>query len=194
MRRLAALARMPRTQPDSAVRPQRQLTLVWRAAGNNPLPEASLPEGYRLERLRPGRDEDAWVAGLQANGELGDWDRSRLARDVTSVLATPHGAVHVRWRGKVVATASACCGDVDERCCGYVGYVNVHPNHRCRGLGRAVVTEAMRELVAEGFTDVYLKTDDHRRAARHLYVALGFEPVVDPADSETSVTAVTSTE
>ncbi len=160
--------------------------MMWRADDGNPLPDVPLPDGYRLERFRSGRDEGAWVAALQANGELGHWDRQRLARDVTSVLATPRGGVHVRWRGRIVATASACCGDVDERCSAYVGYVSVHPAHRGRRLGRAVVTEVLAEFIREGFTEVCLRTEGHRQAALHLYFALGFRPAFDPADADTA--------
>ena len=65
---------------------------------------------------------------------------------------------------------------------GVLDYVATHPDHQGRGLGRATCAAVSRYLVAQGCAMVSLLTDDWRLAAIHLYLSLGFEPVMNRDD------------
>lgn len=49
--------------------------------------------------------------------------------------------------------------------------------YRRRGLGRALVEQALAELAALGVTGVFLEVRESNRAARRLYEVLGFREV-----------------
>jgi ribosomal protein S18 acetylase RimI-like enzyme len=51
----------------------------------------------------------------------------------------------------------------------------VHPDFRQLGLGRAIVSEALRRLRRLGADHVFVLTDNYRSAALHLYTAVGFQ-------------------
>ncbi|MFO0879286.1 MAG: GNAT family N-acetyltransferase [Gemmataceae bacterium] len=57
-----------------------------------------------------------------------------------------------------------------------VGYMGVVPQARRRGVGSAMLTQALTRVQAIGGVQVVLCVDDRNRPARQLYVQLGFEP------------------
>ena len=81
--------------------------------------------------------------------------------------------------------ASGVCPEPDGTSVAEVGvldYVVTHPDHRGKGLGRATCTEVARFLVAQGCKTVSLDTDDWRLPAIHIYLSLGFRPVMNRSD------------
>jgi ribosomal protein S18 acetylase RimI-like enzyme len=58
---------------------------------------------------------------------------------------------------------------------GAVGNVYVHPDHRGRGHGTAVVSAVVAELLDRGIRDVVLNVGRDNAPAIHLYEKLGFE-------------------
>jgi ribosomal protein S18 acetylase RimI-like enzyme len=58
---------------------------------------------------------------------------------------------------------------------GAVGNVFVHPGHRGRGYGTAVVSAVVAELLDRGIQDVVLNVSQDNAPAIHLYEKLGFE-------------------
>jgi len=132
-----------------------------------------LPPGYRLQEFAPG-DENRWVALLNGDGrgELGAWTLERLRAEVLAYLV-PQTQWFV-WRDAELAAAAG----VYERspAAWEVGWVATHPEHRGRGLGRAVVTAAVRSALSLPPRPVLLFTDDHREAAIRLYLRAGFVP------------------
>ena len=65
---------------------------------------------------------------------------------------------------------------------GVLDYVVSHPNHRGKGLGRAVCTAVLRFFVDRGYESVVLLTDDWRLPAIGLYLSLGFVPEMTRGD------------
>jgi ribosomal protein S18 acetylase RimI-like enzyme len=57
-----------------------------------------------------------------------------------------------------------------------VGYMGVVPEARRRGVGSAMLTQALTRVQALGAVQVVLCVDDRNRPARQLYAQLGFEP------------------
>jgi [ribosomal protein S18]-alanine N-acetyltransferase len=88
-----------------------------------------------------------------------------------ALLATP--TVHFRVAvvdGRVVGYAIA--GRAGWR--GYLQRVAVHPDHAVRGLGRALVGDALVWLERRGARRAVVNTQEGNAAALHLYEAMGF--------------------
>ena len=71
-------------------------------------------------------------------------------------------------------------GDSSE--IGVLDFVVTHPDHRGKGLGRATCTEVARFLVSRGCKTITLGTDDWRLPAIHIYLSMGFRPVMNRND------------
>ena len=63
-----------------------------------------------------------------------------------------------------------------------VHMVCVLPEHRGRGIGRALVLASLHYFRDHGYRRAVLTTDDHRLAALRTYLALGFVPVLVAED------------
>jgi ribosomal protein S18 acetylase RimI-like enzyme len=75
--------------------------------------------------------------------------------------------------------AAFCIGWLDRqglggRPSGQIEPLGVHPDFRRRGLGRAVLLEGLRRLVAHGAEQLLVETDDYRDAAYALYESASF--------------------
>ena len=161
----------------SAERPQLHMRR-WLAD----LPDLELPEGYALCTFTPG-DAAAFVELLRRNGELGEWSLERAARlfgpDGEAVLEASYFALR---DGEPVATAQLDRNrDRVYAPFAELGWVAALPEHRGRGVGRAVCLAVMHAAARAGHPEIFLRTDDHRLPAIKSYLGLGFEPWhVDP--------------
>ena len=57
--------------------------------------------------------------------------------------------------------------------------MGVHSDFRQLGLGRAILSEAVRRLVNLGVAHIDVETDSYRNAAFELYEAVGFRVIQD---------------
>ena len=81
------------------------------------------------------------------------------------------------WRGdQPVAAAGAWHDTVDGEPWGMIHWVGVDLHHRRQGLGKAVVSAALRVLQDRGFHKAFLGTQAWRLPAIAAYLRLGFEP------------------
>jgi mycothiol synthase len=159
---------------ESSDRPQLEMT--WPAERVDDPPPVVLPEGYALRTWREG-DEAGYVA-LMASAGFDGWTPARIAQTRRSVLPGGLFLVEAPGGGRPVATAMAvdCPTDRHPRG-GELGWVAVDPAHRGRRLGQAVSAVATARLLAAGYRDVYLLTDDHRLPAIKTYLRMGFRPL-----------------
>ena len=159
------------------------------------LPDVPLPAGYVMRAYRAG-DAPSWADTLQKGG-FTEWTEDR----VLEYLEDPErraGSRIVEYNGAIVAATFASRsppspsrseGDACEarRGCpksegGALDFVVTHPDHRGRGLAPATCTEVSRFLVARGCKAVSLSTDDWRLPAIHIYLSMGFKPVMNRDD------------
>ena len=164
--------------------------MVIGAAGVGAMPDVGAPEGYGLRGYRPG-DEASMGTTLRAAG-FADWDAERVLgyledadrRAGSAVVAFEGGIVASTFASRMPAErVSPVTGTPGEpRREGVLDYVATHPDHQGRGLGRATCTAVSRYLAAQGCEMVSLLTDDWRLPAIHLYLSLGFEPVLNRED------------
>jgi mycothiol synthase len=131
-----------------------------------------MPTGYDLRTFRPG-DEDAWIE-LLATGGFGVWDRPRLDRMLAGDRAPIplDGIFFATHEDQLAGTACTFLyPDAAE-----LGWVAVHPAHRGHGLSLQLTRAVLGFSRAAGYSYVFLKTENFRRAAIKTYLRLGFEP------------------
>ena len=168
----------------------KQLCMVIGSAGVRALPDTSVPEGYELRRYRQA-DILTLAETLQAVG-FRDCGVDRLLETLEDADRRA-GSALVEYRGAIVAVTFASRTSTDgtnpvtgnpgdPRREGVLDYVATHPDHQGRGLARATCTTVSRYLVEQGCETVQLLTDDWRLPAIHLYLSMGFEPVMSRRD------------
>lgn len=162
--------------------PPKQLCMVIDEASICRLPDVPLPDGYVVRGYRPG-DESSWSETLQACG-FEDWNDAEV-RSYLENAERLEGSRVVDYEGRVVAGTFATIvpedvGSPQEECA--LDFVATHPDHRGRGLARATCTQVSKFFVHLGCQSVSLWTDDWRLPAIHVYLSLGFKPVMNRAD------------
>jgi mycothiol synthase len=175
---------MSRTTPES-LQPQLRL----RRALEAPLaPERPLPEGFALRAYAPG-DEAAWARALDQNGQLGDWDETRVramvARDEPKMLLD--GTFFAVRGGELVATVCSLRhpSPIPGRDLLEVGWVGVLPSARGHGLAYILSRQVLAHWQPRVVGDAFILTDDWRVAAIVTYLRLGLRPeIVHPNQVE----------
>jgi mycothiol synthase len=130
-----------------------------------------VPEGYLLRRCR-GSDSGGIAGVLDASGFQG-WTAGRVA-DYVAEPERGEGSHVVAHGTRIVASTFASWQEPGR--IGVLDYVACHPEHRGRGLGRAVCLGVLGFFARRGYESVTLLTDDVRLPAIALYLSLGFAP------------------
>jgi mycothiol synthase len=151
------------------------------------LPPVAVPDGYRL-RSYQSVDGEGWVQLVNAAfatekcvpGQAISVQASRAARQ--RVLYGINGPDRPRIllaegeaSGELVGTAEAAESSFMGRRVGLIAWVAVHPAHRGRRLGEALVVAALHDLRERGHTEAMLYTNPKLAAANRLYERLGFK-------------------
>ena len=144
-----------------------------------------------IREVRPEEYEQAGKVVARAYSEFWDPDdlgwgeHLDLVRDVAGRVDRTVVLVAVE-DGLVVGSASieleGVIGDDDpEPIPGVAGLrmVGVDPTHRRRGIGRALIEEAIARCRSAGKGELILRTTPPMRAAQRLYESLGFERASD---------------
>lgn len=131
------------------------------------LPDGPLPPGARLRRGR--RRDRTPVLTVDAAAFQPFW-RFDQAGFEDARRATPSSRFRVVDAGAVVAYAiTGRAGSV-----GYLQRLAVHPDHQRRGLGTALVADALRWARRHGSAWVLVNTQETNQDALALYLRLGF--------------------
>ena len=177
--------------------PPKQLSMAIDEATVDRLPDVPLPAGYVIRACRPG-DTASWADALRAGG-FESWGEEQVLEFLEGAERR-EGSRVIEQGGRIVAATFATrisnrlsmdlVGGGDPSKKGALDYVVTHPDHRGLGLGRATCTEVSRFLVARGYKTVSLSTDDWRLPAIHIYLSMGFRPVMNRNDMQARWTAV----
>ena len=159
-----------------------QLHMIWPENRLDSPPAVRLEDAYQLRNFAPA-DEGAWLALLGRAGFEG-WASARLAAFRPRILPEGWFLAVQRATGQVVATAMATAGPLPPLHPegGELSWVAADPDHAGHGLGCAVSSAAGDRLLAAGYRDVYLKTDDWRLPAVKIYLSMGFVPLLYAED------------
>ena len=185
---------------DGAALPAQQLSMSIDTAGVHNLSDVAVPEGYLVRGYREG-DEVTLAAALQAVG-FRNCGVDRVLETLEDADRRT-GSALVEHRGSIVAVTFASRTSTTETNPvtgkpgepwreGLLDYVATHPDHQGLGLGRATCTAVSRYLVEQGCETVQLLTDDWRLPAIHLYLSMGYRPVMSRSDMPERWAAVMS--
>ena len=136
--------------------------------------EVDLPDGYQIRAYSFG-DEEAWARLLNANGQLGAWDRGRIQEELAGDLAV-EAQLFVSYGTELVATSGLYERFLGGQICWEIGWVATHPEHQGKGVGSALVAAALRTALDLEERSIALRTDDFRLPAMKIYLKLGFVP------------------
>ena len=93
-------------------------------------------------------------------------------RDLFELLM--RGRIQVAWwEGEMVGYSAVCANSPSE---GQLARLAVHPNYQGRGIGRALLSDAIRYAAGE-FSVLVLNTQTNNNRSQSLYRGLGFRPI-----------------
>ena len=140
------------------------------------LPPVIVPDGYRLRSYQSG-DGEGWVQLVNAAFATEKRVSTRVRR--AARVRTNRERILLAEReatGELTGTAMVLYSPPAKgRREGLIQYVGVHPAHRGRRLGEALVVAALHDLRQRGHTEALLYANPGLTAAMRLYERLGFE-------------------
>jgi len=148
-----------------------------------PLPE--WPPGYTVRTFVPGRDEPASVQ-LENESFRDEWEYAPVVQgEIEGFVRSPSfradGVIYALQDGQVVGE---CWSWIDHEAIAQTGEklgdvwcLCVHPDHRQRGLGRALLLTGVHWLHQQGMVSCVLYVDGANDLAKHLYESVGFRAV-----------------
>ena len=145
------------------------------------VPQQPVPSPYGLRHYREG-DGPAWDALLDtAFG--GRHERASLCSQTrrSQDLWVPERTHFAVLRGVPVSVATACETEWKGKPAGAFGWVGTHPEHRRKGLARAVCAACLLWLAKQGRSRVVVCTGPDLPGAIQLYLSLGFVPDTEAA-------------
>ena len=201
---------MPQGRYDIPMPPllQMQLSMVIDEVAVGRLPDVPLPAGYVMRACRTG-DAPSWADTLQKGG-FTEWSEDRVLEYLEDPERR-EGSRVVEYNGEIVSATFASRISIQPSQTtrptpkyegGVLDFVVTHPDHRGNGLARATCTSVAKFLLthvipiephgsaagiqrkAKHAANAYvsLTTDDWRLPAIHIYLSMGFKPVLNRDD------------
>ena len=171
-------------QTPTPAPPPEQLRMIWPGDRLQSPPTVTIHPDYEVRTFQHGSAEDlnGWYRLMDVAG-FGVWDEARLAPILAQIL--PNGwffAVH-RATG-VLASSAMACHELRplHPFGGALNWVCGDPAHSGKGLGTSVCAAVTARLLAAGYENVYLLTDDFRLPAISIYLRLGYQPLLHAPD------------
>ena len=141
------------------------------------LDDPRLPQGFSLRTSRGPKDAKLRsVASHAAFGSTKPFEEywPRTLRFMQSPVYVPeHEIFVIAPNGDVAAYCIVWADELNKL--GHFEPVGTHPDYQRKGLGKALLLDAMCRLKAEGMTDADVCTNHDNHAAIRLYEAVGFQ-------------------
>ena len=157
--------------------PDRMLEMIWPESKLASPPLCSVPPGFLLRTYRVG-DEMAFL-DLMARANYSGWNERHFHGWLARVL--PEGLFFLveTADGKMVGTAMACHNPSRRHPFGgTVSCVAMDLVRQGQGLGFVVTAAATGRLIAGGYRNIYMESDDWRLAALKTYFRMGWLPLL----------------
>lgn len=153
--------------------------ILMKRPKGTPIPEFELPPGFSFHHYEPGNEAD-WC---RIETSVGEFENEEKAWEYFKGEFAPYPEelkrrmIFVRdASGELIATSSAWWNDKGDRRVPILHWVAVAPSAQGKGIGKAVVTEGIKRMVAlEGDADMYLSTQTWSYKAINIYRRAGFE-------------------
>jgi len=140
------------------------------------LPEIAVDSEYTIRTFEsgdePGLGRVYFASAL--NAESVEQVRSRLHAHP----CFEPGRVFIAIENDCIVGTASAWRSVHDPDVGYLHMLGVLPDHRGKNLGAALTVETLRYTRNEGLPVQRLLTDDWRRPAIRLYLALGYDPII----------------
>ncbi len=153
-------------------------TIQYRRRLEGPVPVPELPEGYYVRRLAGERELSSRAAASQA-AFASAMDAEAYRRRYLGFMRSPV------YRPELDIAAITPDGNVASFCNGWLDLSNrvglfepvgTHPDYQRLGLGKAVLAEGMRRMMAYGMREVIVCAESDNLPAQRLYQRAGFQP------------------
>ncbi len=142
-----------------------------------PVPEPVFPEGYRVERLRVGADEQLWCDICNSTFSEFGW-HTELTPGMVKASEEAYerlgGGLYMLWDGEAPVGILKIEAFSDENKA-EIGPIAVLPRYHGMGLGRNLLRFGLNTAYAAGFETVELSVNGDNNKAAALYVSEGFE-------------------
>jgi mycothiol synthase len=137
--------------------------------------DVTLPEGYALRTYQTG--DDAGFFALMAQAGFGVWDADRLRPWLPRIVPESWFFIIEAASGEMVATAMGLHDPTDfHPQGGELGWVAANLKQSGKSLGKIVSSAVMARLIAAGYQQIHLYSEDWRPAALKTYLRMGFLP------------------
>lgn len=137
--------------------------------------DVSLPDGYLLRTYSPG-DEAGFYQVMTQAGFTG-WDDERLRPWLPRIVPESWYFIMEDATNTIVATAMGLDDPTDfHPQGGELGWVAANPAHAGKSLGRIVSSAVTARLIAAGYSQIHLYSEDWRPAALKTYLRMGYLP------------------
>jgi mycothiol synthase len=159
--------------------PERHTVFFARALDDD-LPEPSLPPGYAIRSLRSPDELDRYARLYGFTDVSADYRRVQLSNDeyVQSVISDPAGEFAAYCEHSI----SRAEWERGSERVGWIDYVGTREEERGKGLGEAMLLDALHSLRDLGAEAAMLVTISDNLPAQRLYRKAGFGPVAGAAD------------
>ncbi|MFN8493382.1 MAG: N-acetyltransferase [Caldilineaceae bacterium] len=144
----------------------------------HPLTVQPLPDGYTLRPLRGVQEVAAYVALHRAVFESESMTTAWRERTLLHPAYQPQMDLVIEDAAGKLAAFCVCWfapNGIKGRPSGQIEPLGVRADQRQHGLGRAILSEGVRRLYAQGAEHVVVETDNYRNAAFTLYESVGFQ-------------------
>lgn len=161
---------------------RRSRTLLQMRLSPMPAAAAPLPDDVRLDRFRPGADDEEWLAlNRRAFAHLPDqgaWTQRDLRARIAAEWFNASDVLTARRGGRLIGTCwtklDPNARTHDGRQLGEIYVMAVDPSEAGAGLGRALVTAGLVHLRGRGAELGMLYVDKANDPAVAMYKSLGF--------------------
>jgi ribosomal protein S18 acetylase RimI-like enzyme len=153
--------------------------LMARAAGE-PIPRPALPKGFVVHPLAGDGEVEAYVELHQSVFESRNMTAAWRARTLRCPQYTPElDLVAATLDGRLAAFCVCWFHQCPQGASAQIEPLGVRADLRHLGLGRVILSEALRRAHTLGARQVYVETDKYRDGALGLYHSAGFRIVRD---------------
>jgi mycothiol synthase len=143
-----------------------------------PLPEVDLPEGYWIRTYREG-DEEEWAECVNrayaTERDPTDYTAEKIREKwVDTPNFMPDGTFFAVKDDEIVGSFMAWREVNEGPKRGRLHWLAVVPEHRRRGLAKALTVKVIGYLLSQGLTSIFLDTGYSLRVAMSMYRKFGF--------------------
>ncbi|GIO84195.1 hypothetical protein J25TS5_11270 [Paenibacillus faecis] len=145
-------------------------------------PTFRLPDGYRLEAFRVGRDEEAWAEVRNAAFAKLKGNETPVTPEMVGQMAAEddylEGGMLMLYHGdRAVGIVRGADDEFEGAPTMNIGPLGLLPEYQGKGLGRLLLRAAMAFAVERGYSQAMLCVNAENDRAKNLYLQEGFRQV-----------------